>query len=201
MRVLVACEFSGVVRDAFIARGHDALSCDLEPSECPGPHYQGDVRDILFGDSGYWGYWDMLIAFPPCTYLTAAGAHLWKHRQQHLVDAQQFVLTLYHSGIERVAIENPQGWLNSHWRKPDQTFNPYWFGVPYKKRTCLWLKNLPPLVPTNYLHGVRASWVNSGNNYRNHYGEGWTKGVQRNPRERSRTFQQVADAMASQWAM
>lgn len=193
MRVLVGCEFSGVVRDAFITLGHNAMSCDLLPSERPGPHYQGDIRDVLCGE------WDMAVFFPPCTYLSAAGAHLWPRRQREIAESYEFVRLLDTAPIARIAIENPQGWLNSHWRKPDQTIHPYLFGAPWKKRTCLWLRGLPPLVPTDYIGDVRASWVNSTNNYRNRYGEGWTNGAHRNPRERSRTFPEVARAMAEQW--
>lgn len=193
MRVLVGCEFSGVVREAFRALGHDAMSCDLLPTEIPGKHYQGDIRDVLYAG------WDMALFFPPCTYLTAAGAHLWKQRQREMAKAFAFVQLLDNAPIPLTAIENPQGWLNSHWRKPDQTIHPYMFGAPWKKRTCLWLRGLPPLTPVNPIDGVRQSWVNSGNNYRNRYGEGWTNGAHRNPKERSRTFTEVAAAMASQW--
>lgn len=195
MRVLVGCEFSGVVREAFRALGHDTMSCDLLPTEIPGKHYQGDIRDVLYAG------WDMAIFFPPCTYLSSAAAHLWRvpERQMLMNEAMWFVDSLYNSGIPRVAIENPQGWLNSHWRKPDQTIHPYMFGAPWKKRTCLWLHGLPLLVPTNYLHGVKTSWVSSSNNYRNRYGKGWTNGAHRDPKERSRTFPEIAAAMAAQW--
>lgn len=193
MRVLIACEFSGVVRDAFRALGHDAMSCDLLPSESPGPHYQGDVIDILA--DGY----DLAVCFPPCTYLSAAGAHLWTRRLPQIEAAAQFAHLLYDAPIARMAIENPQGWLNSHWRKPDQTIHPYMFGAPWKKRTCLWLRNLPPLVATNPVTGVCQSWVNSTNNYRNRFGVGWTNGAHRDQRERSRTFPEIATAMAMQW--
>ena len=193
MRVLVACEFSGVVRDAFIARGHHAVSCDLLESERVGPHYQQDVSTLLYDG------WDMMIAFPPCTYLAKSGAHLWKQRMEQIEIARRFFLMLYDAPIPHIAIENPVGWMNSHWRKPDQIIEPYWFGEPWKKQTCLWLRNLPPLIATNRLTGIRQSWVNSTNNYRNRYGEGWTNGAHRNQKERSRTFQGVAKAMAEQW--
>ena len=193
MRILVACEFSGIVRDAFIEQGHDAMSCDLLSSERPGPHYRGDVRDIL-GDG-----WDLLIGHPPCTCLSAAGAHLWPRREAEIAEAFRFFLELYNAPVPHVALENPQGWLNTHFRKPDQTFHPWYFGEPYKKRTCLWLRNVPPLMASYHLIGVRESWVNSTNNYRNRFGEGYTIGVARSPHDRSRTLPGVAAAMALQW--
>ena len=142
MRVLVACEFSGIVRDAFLARGHDAMSCDLLPSERPGPHYQGNVLDLL-GDG-----WDMMIAHPPCTYLTLACTWRWRTTQDEIREAANFFLKLWHCSIPHIAIENPPGWLNSHVLRPAQTVQPWWFGERYTKATSLWLKNLPPLTPT-----------------------------------------------------
>lgn len=192
MRILVACEFSGIVRDAFRAQGHDAISCDILPSERPGPHYQGDVRDILSD------VWDMLIGFPPCTYLSAAGAHLWKRRANEIKEAAAFFQLLYNAPIHHVAIENPQGWMNSHWRRPDQTIHPYMFGEPWKKRTCLWLRELPALHPSGYAPEPYYPWVDTGYNYRR-YGSSYAGGAHRNPRDRARTFQGIADAMAAQW--
>ena len=148
MRVLVACEFSGMVRDAFRANGHDAWSCDLLPSERLGPHYQGDVRDIL-GDC-----WDLMVAHPPCTYLSASGLH-WNRRRperQALTDAAVlFVQQLLDAPIQRIAVENPIGALSTRIRKPDQIIQPWQFGHDASKATCLWLVNLPLLVPTDVL--------------------------------------------------
>lgn len=142
MKVLIACEYSGIVRDAFLQRGHDVISCDLLPTERPGPHYQGDVFDII--NNGF----DLMIAFPPCTFLTVSGnRHFlnnpdrWKSR----LDAVVFVYRLLNAPIEKIAIENPVGVISSHIRKPDQIIHPYFFGDPLEKRTGLWLKNLPLL--------------------------------------------------------
>lgn len=142
MRVLVACEFSGVVRDAFIAKGHDAMSCDLLPTEVPGPHYQGDVRDIL-GNG-----WDLMIAHPPCTYLCVSGMH-WTTRGLRdpmlTGDALTFVTLLMNAPIGKICIENPISIISSCIRKPDQIIQPWWFGANASKKTCLWLHNLPQL--------------------------------------------------------
>lgn len=142
MRVLVACEYSGVVRDAFLKRGHEACSADFLFSESPlGYHYQGDVMDII--DDG----WDLMIAHPPCTYLSSAG-NAWLKAPGRMAardDAYEFVMALAGADIPRICIENPVGFLNSHWRKPDQIIHPYFFGDPRMKRTCLWLKGLKPL--------------------------------------------------------
>lgn len=142
---MVACEFSGIVRDAFRARGHDAWSCDLLPCEAdPKYHIQGDVLPLL--DDG----WDLMVAHPPCTYLSRAGARWWKKPgRKELADrAAEFVFALRDAPIERIAIENPIGQLNQRWRYPDQKINPHDFGEPYSKATCLWLKELPRLIPT-----------------------------------------------------
>jgi hypothetical protein len=182
MRVLVACEFSGIVRDAFIAEGHDAMSCDLLPSERSGPHYQGDVRDLL-GEP-----WDMMIAHPPCTHLCVSGARWFREkradgRQQEAVD---FVLTLAVAPIPRIAIENPVGILSSVWCKPDCIIQPWQFGHGETKATCLWLKGLPPLVPTNIVEGREGRvWREPPS------AERWAI--------RSRTFPGIARAMALQW--
>lgn len=137
MRVLVACEFSGVVRDAFTALGHDAWSCDLLPSERPGQHHQGDVLDIL--EDG----WDLMVAFPPCTYLCSSGLHWNKRRperDQKTHEAMLFVFSLYDAPIPQVAIENPIGRISTAFRRPDQIIQPWQFGHPESKQTCLWLK-------------------------------------------------------------
>jgi len=149
VNVLVACEYSGTVRDSFIARGHNAMSCDLLPSEKPGPHYQGDVFDVI--NDG----WDLMIAHPPCTYLSVSGMH-WTTRglrdPKHTEDALDFVRLLMDSSIPRIAIENPISVISSRIRKPDQIIQPWRFGEDASKKTCLWIKNLLPLAM--YLHDV-----------------------------------------------
>ena len=182
MKVLIACEFSGTVRDAFIKAGHDAMSCDLEPTDVPGPHYQGSVLDIL-DDS-----WDLMIAHPPCTHLAVSGA---RHFAKKIADGRQqqgidFFMTLANSNIPRYAIENPIGIMSSKWRKPDQIVNPWEYGHSTTKATCLWLKNLPLLVPTNVVSG-RENRIHKMAPSEDRW------------KERSRTFQGIADAMAEQW--
>lgn len=182
MRVLIACEFSGTVRDAFRRRGHDAWSCDLLPTEQPGPHHQGDVLGII-GDG-----WDVLIAHPPCTRLTVAGARWFKGREAEQADAIRFVETLWGAPVARIAIENPVGVLSTRSRlgKPTQIIQPWQFGHGETKATCLWLRGLPALRPTNVVDGREAR-------------------VHRMPpspnrwKLRSITYQGVADAMAEQW--
>ena len=183
MRVLVACEFSGVVRDAFIEAGHDAMSCDLLPTESPGPHYTGDVFDVI--DAG----WDLMIAHPPCTDLAVSGAR-WFHDKR--MDGRQqaalsFVRKLAAAPIHRIAIENPVSVLSSRWRKADQTIQPWQFGHGETKAVCLWLKNLPLLEPTNIVEGreARVHLMPPGP-------DRW--------KERSRFFPGIAWAMAEQWA-
>ncbi len=182
MRVLVACEFSGVVRRAFRNRGHDAWSCDLLPAEDGGSayHYSGDVRDILHDR------WDLMIAHPPCTHLSVSGARWFKDKQEEQAEALDFVRALMEAPIPRIAIENPISIISSRIRKPDQIIQPWQFGHGETKATCLWLKNLPKLVPTNIVEGREAR-------------------VHRMPpgpdrwKERSRTFEGIAAAMADQW--
>lgn len=181
MRVLVACEFSGTVRDAFRLRGHDAWSCDLiECEKGRDYHIQGDAINNL------WGGWDLMIAFPPCTHLAVSGARWFKEKQEEQVKAIGFFNTLVAAPIERIAIENPIGIMSTHYRKPDQIIQPWQFGHGETKATCLWLKNLPKLGPTNIVEGRHAR-------------------VHREPpgperwKNRSRTYQGIADAMAEQW--
>lgn len=199
MKVLVACEFSGAVRDAFARRGHDAWSCDLLPSETEGNHIQGDAIEAALTQ-----HWDMLIAFPPCTHLTSAGAVYWPKKQK---DGRQqaaiaFIFALRYAAIPKIAIENPVGILSKVWRKPDQIINPYQFGDPYRKRTCLWLKSLPALIPTNIVEPI-ASW-HSGSTRGGKKKDG-TRTPSKLPalhsrwKKRSLTFQGIADAMAEQW--
>jgi site-specific DNA-cytosine methylase len=185
VRVLVACEFSGIVRDAFRARGHDAWSCDLLPSESHGPHIQKDVTDCFERVNGR-ALWDLMIAFPPCTHLAVSGARWFKDKELEQRRALNFVMLLLDAPIRRIALENPIGVISSRIRKPDQIIQPWQFGHGETKATCLWLKNLPALVPTNIVNGRRP---------RVHHEppspERW--------KNRSRTLQGIADAMADQW--
>lgn len=194
MKVLVACEFSGAVRDAFAALGHDAWSCDLMPTERPGQHFQGDVRWILGGK------WDLLIAHPPCTYLSRAGARWWKvPGRRELADAAaEFVFGFRDAPIERIAIENPIGQLNQRWRYPDQTIQPWQFGDPYTKATCLWLKNLPPLMST-VICAERTPWLPSNTGWNARKGQKTHRGIVQGGKDASRTFAGIAAAMAAQW--
>ncbi len=180
MRVLVACEYSGAVRDAFIARGHDAMSCDLLPTEKPGPHYQGSVFDVLHDG------WDLMIAHPPCTHLAVSGARWWKDKQAEQAEALMFVQALMDAPIPRIAIENPISKISTAIRKPDQIIQPWQFGHGETKATCLWLKGLPKLVPTDIVDGREARIHKMPPS-----ADRW--------KERSRTYQGIADAMAAQW--
>jgi len=190
----VACEFSGIVRDAFAARGHDAWSCDLLPTERPGNHIQGDVLAIL-GDG-----WDLMIAHPPCTYLSRAGARWWKTPGREVLadSAAEFVFKLRDAPIEKIAIENPVGQLNHRWRYPDQAVEPFYFGDPFTKKTCLWLKNLPPLF-TTFVCSERRAWLPSNTGHGKRGGQRSQTGVAKNIKDSSRTFPGIAKAMAEQW--
>jgi site-specific DNA-cytosine methylase len=188
VKVLIACEYSGAVRDAFLARGHDAMSCDLLPTEVPGPHYQGDVRDVL-GDG-----WDLMVAHPPCTHLAVSGARWFKDKREEQAEALDFVRLLLDAPIPRIALENPVSIISSRIRKPTQIIQPFMFGHPEKKATCLWLKGLPKLRATDDVSEAMASLPKSV-----------TERVHRMPpgpdrwKERSRTYAGIAAAMASQW--
>ena len=180
MRVLVACEYSGRVRDAFLSRGHDAMSCDLLPTDVPGPHYQGDVRDVL-GDG-----WDLMVSHPPCTHLAVSGARWFKDKQVEQAEALDFVRLLLDAQIPRIALENPVSIISSRIRKPDQVIQPWQFGHGETKATCLWLKNLPTLWPTCIVSGreARIHKMPPGP-------DRWKK--------RSETYAGIANAMADQW--
>jgi len=192
MRVLIACEYSGTVRDAFIAQGHEAMSCDLLPTDRPGPHYQGDIADILVHD------WDLMIAHPPCTHLAVSGA---KHFAAKQADGRQaaaldFVRMLMGAPIPRIALENPVSIISTRIRKPDQIIQPWQYGHEATKTTCLWLKGLPPLVPTNVVGKGARHVTKSGKSLPAWYNlppsaDRW--------KIRSATFQGIADAMAAQW--
>ena len=180
-RVLIACEFSGRVRDAFIRNGCEAVSCDLLPTDQSGPHYQGDVFDII--NDG----WDLMVAHPPCTHLAVSGARWFHKKEQEQREALDFVQRLMDAPIEQIAIENPVSVISSRIRKPDQIIQPWMFGHGETKATCLWLKNLPPLQPTKIVEGRENK-------------------IHRLPpsehrwKLRSLTYQGIADAMGSQWA-
>lgn len=195
MKVLIACESSGTVRDAFKALGHYATSCDLLPTDLEGNHYQGDVFDIL-GDG-----WDLLIAHPPCTYLCSSGMH-WTARglrgPQLTEDALLFVQRLMDAPIQRIAIENPVGAISTRIRKPNQIIQPYQFGDDASKKTCLWLKGLPVLEHTEY---IEPRIVNGKPRWANQTDSGQNKLAPSDDRwkERSKTYQGIARAMALQW--
>jgi site-specific DNA-cytosine methylase len=189
MKVLVACECSGLVRDAFIAKGHNAVSCDLLPSERPGPHYQGDVLDLFRKYCGISEFWfDIVIAFPPCTHLAVSGARWFKDKQQEQMAAIEFFYVFTHLPYQKVAIENPVGIMSTKYKKPDQIIQPWQFGHGETKATCLWLKGLPKLIPTNIVEG------------REHRIHRMAPSPERS-KERSRTFTGIADAMAQQWGI
>jgi hypothetical protein len=197
MKVLVACEFSGTVRDAFIRNGHEAISCDLEPTDAPGPHYQGDVFDII--DDGF----DLMIAHPPCTHLAISGArHFAKKRedgrQQQGID---FFMKLANSNIPRYAIENPVGIMSSFFRKPDQIIQPWQYGYNTTKATCLWLKGLPLLKPTNIVDKGGVWTAKSGKRMSQWFYDSSRLPPKEREKMRNKTFQGIADAMANQWGM
>lgn len=181
MRVLVACEFSGIVRDAFAARGHDVWSCDLLPTERSGNHFQQDIFEVINEHE-----WDMMIAFPPCTHLAVSGARWFKEKQREQADAIEFFMRLALSDIPRIAIENPVCIMSSKYRKPDQIIHPWQYGHGETKATCLWLKGLPLLVPSNIVENrEQRIWKMPPSQTR------W--------KERSRTYIGIAVAMADQW--
>ena len=179
-KVLIACEYSGTVRDAFIKAGHDAMSCDLLDSEVTGNHYKGDVRDVI--NDG----WDLMICHPPCTHLAVSGARWFKEKQKEQAKALEFVELLLNAPIPKICLENPVSIISSRIRKPDQIIQPWQYGHGETKATCLWLKNLPLLKPTDLVEGREAR-------------------IHKMPpspdrwKLRSKTYQGIADAMAAQW--
>jgi len=200
MKVLIACEYSGRVRDAFIAKGHDAISCDLLPTDSPGPHYQGNVFDII--ENGF----DLMIAHPPCTFLTVSGNRWFKpeyserfpNRHADRASGIEFFMKLYDSNIPRIAVENPVGIMSKHFRKPNQYVQPYQFGDTQSKKTGLWLKNLPLLESTEI---VEPKFYISKDGRRDpiwHFESLGMKPLER-MKHRSKTFQGIANAMAEQW--
>lgn len=181
MKILIACEYSGTVREAFAQLGHDAWSCDILPTDIPGKHIQGDVLNIL--NDG----WDMMIAHPPCTYLSNAGMRWFQvqpGRTQLAKEAFEFVLCLANAPIPMIAIENPRGLLTQWYRRADQVIQPWQFGEPATKETHLWLKQLPPLLYTQIHMNPLVNWTERGH---------------RSAKERSKTFPGIAAAMAQQW--
>jgi len=185
-KIIIACEFSGVVRDAFKNAGYDAISCDIQPTQSPGKHIQADIRSIDLSK------FDMLIGFPPCQYLTKAQS--WRHEnsseaREKTKDAVEFFKYLYFSPCKLVALENPAGYLTKYFRKADQYIQPYWFGSPHRKLTGLWLKNIPPLIAT-YYHYKRQSM-------QNHVNSSMSQALKTNIK--SKFHPEVAQAMVNQW--
>lgn len=201
MRILIACEFSGTVRDAFASRGHDVWSCDLEPTDKPGNHHQGSVFDILNND------WDMMIAHPPCTYLTVTGNKWFKPeykdrfptREQDRKDAIEFFMALMNANIPKIAVENPIGIMSTTFRKPDQIIQPWQFGHEASKSTCLWLKGLPLLQHTNVVGKGEFVTYKSGKRTAKWYADAACHDAKTRAKIRNTTFQGIADAMAQQW--
>ena len=191
MKVLVACEYSGIVRDAFVAKGHDAWSCDILPTESPGNHFQGDILEHL--DKG----WDLMIAHPPCTYLSNAGARflypkgkLNKDRYKLGLKAKKFFMQLYNAPIDKICVENPISSKIFALPKYSQIIQPYEYGHPIQKRTCLWLKNLPELKPTNIIFERQSTKIP---------GNWFNKGGKDRQKNRSKFFDGFAKAMVDQW--
>ena len=188
MRVLIACEFSGAVRDSFIKTGHDAWSCDLLPTDVKGPHLKCDVLTVLDDN------WDLMIAHPPCTHLAVSGAAWFYKKEKEQAEALEFVRRLLSAPINKIALENPVSIISSRIRKPDQMIQPYMFGHLEQKKTCLWLKNLPKLIETNNVK-QEMDLLPKNKRERLHYlppsKDRW--------KIRSKTFQGIADAMANQW--
>jgi len=202
MKVLIACEYSGAVRDAFLKNGHNALSCDLLPTDSPGPHYQGSILDILYQDQ-----WDLMIAHPPCTFLAVSGnrwlynkdgsknEERWENRRLAL----DFVQALMDAPISRIVIENPVSVISSEIRKPDQIIQPWQFGDEAQKATCLWLKNVPKLEPTKIVGKGEIVTFKSGKRMSKWMCEAFRLPKAERQKLRSKTLPGIAEAMANQW--
>lgn len=200
MKVLVGCEYSGTVRDAFLARGHDAWSCDLLPTESPGPHFQCDLLTVL--DKG----WDLAIFHPPCTHLAVSGAAWFHKKAKEQAAALDFAKALFDAPIPRICLENPVSVISTRLGKPTQIIQPYWFGDPQRKTTCLWLQFLPELVPTRMVEPELARQADGSliPDPNGGFVSAWHYSTFRLPKSerghaRSKTFAGVAEAMADQW--
>ena len=191
MKILFACEKSGRVREAFARKGHDAWSCDILDSDIPGQHIKGYLEDVI----GSGEEWDMIIAFPPCTHLAVSGARYFAQKQEEQGYAIGFFMMIANRKCPKIGIENPVGIMSTHWRKPDQIIQPWMFGHPESKKTCLWLKGLPLLKPTNVLElPERGYWDNQTRSGQNKLGPSPDRAMLRGI-----TYQGIADAMAAQW--
>jgi hypothetical protein len=208
-RILIACEYSGIVREAFRLKGFDAWSCDLLPSDIPGQHLQGDIIQFIHQ------HWDALIGFPPCTFLTYAGNKFWSDlsRVRQRIEAAAFFMKLFTSPVEKICLEQPQGIMNKIFRQPDQIVHPYYFGDPHMKRTGLYLKNLPPLKyslqqtlfeePTACTkpEPVQVQFQKkTGKMKARHFCDSLSNNKLKSGHEKSKTFPAIAQAMADQWA-
>ena len=202
MKILIACEYSGIVRDAFAKRGHNAWSCDILPSETPGQHIQGDVTDLLLDD------WDMIIAHPPCTYLSNAGAcrlypkkgQMDQDRYQKGLEGKKFFMKFYNHPCDKVAIENPISLRVFNMPEFSQEIQPYEYGHPFSKKTRLWLKGLPNLKPTNIIDKKNVrTFIQSGTSRYKHTNKNKGRWLPRSGKERSRFWTGIAEAMAEQW--
>jgi site-specific DNA-cytosine methylase len=193
MKVLIACEYSGIVRSAFEDKGFDATSCDLLETEKPGKHYQGDIFDILYDD------WDLMISHPPCTHLAVSGARWFKDKQKEQKEALEFVKKLLDAPIKYIALENPVSIISSKIRKPNQIIQPYQFGHEAQKTTCLWTKNLPNLIPTNIVGKGEFITYKSGKKHPKWYADALALPKQERMKVRSKFWPGIAEAMADQW--
>lgn len=195
MKVLIACEYSGIVRNAFIKAGHDAISCDILPTEIPGNHIQENVLNILKNG------WDMMIGHPPCTYLSVSGNRWMKNNPERELkrnEAADFFMKLYNADIEKIAIENPVGIMSTRFRKPDQYIQPYEYGYPETKKTGLWLRGLPKLEPTNIVEPIYIIGKDGKKYSPVHYFSQWKDKTER-WKIRSKTYTGISEAMAKQW--
>jgi len=194
MKILIACEYSGIVRDAFTRKGHDAMSCDILPTESEGKHYQGDIFDVLYDD------WDMMIAHPPCTHLAVSGARWFTEGKKPWslqVEALDFVRKLLDAPVNKIALENPVSVISTKIRKPNQIIQPFEYGHDVSKKTCLWLKNLPNLKPTKIVEPEMVL-VNGKKMSKMHY-ESFRLPPKERSKVRSKFYTGIAEAMAEQW--